>query len=282
LALNFAGTYTLLVEGRRYAAGTSSYTFNIDPRGNVPVAPLPAGTAFTLGATVAGTSATTTQLNNYNFTLTADTRVYLDGLTTNSSFRWTLRGPRGTVVSNRSFASTDSYDGQFVNGGVTVYDLVAGDYVVTVDGSTGGFAFRVLDVAQATSVASGALTSGSLNPANETDLYRISVTAGERWFFDMRSASGGDPYWKLLDPYGRVVFGPNYMPNGDIELGALGYTGDYTLMIEGRYYVGGSTSYSFVAQKVADDQSTLTLGSTVNGAIDHVGQVDYYTFTLAG
>ena len=67
-----------------------------------------------------------------------------------------------------------------------------------------------------------------------------------------RARSGGDVYWRLLDPYGRAVFGPSYM-NGtsgyDIDPTTLGYSGTYTLLVEGRYYTSGTASYATLVAK---------------------------------
>ncbi|HLF95978.1 MAG TPA: CARDB domain-containing protein, partial [Methylococcaceae bacterium] len=279
LTLSHSGVYTLLIEGAASSIGTTDYVFNVDPRGNVPVAPLPAGTPLAMGSTVAGVLSTGGQQDYYSLTLASDTRIYFDSFTNNYSINWSLTGPRGTVVSNRSFNQSDSLD--FGNG-APVYDLVAGDYVFTVrGGTTGGYSFRVMDVAQASVLTPGTAVSGQLSPANETDLYRFSATAGEQYYFDKLSLSGSDVYWRLLDSYGGVVFGPNQAGNGDIGPLTLEYTGTYTLLIEGRYYTAGTANYGFNVQKVADDTAVLTVGSTVTAAIAHSGQRDFYTFSLA-
>src|SRR3546814_11517631 len=71
----------------------------------------------------------------------------------------------------------------------------AGDYVLTVDGTgdtAGDFAFRLLDLAAATPLTLGAVTSGTIEPANATALYRVTGAAGDRLFFDyMTNRSAG-------------------------------------------------------------------------------------------
>ena len=57
-----------------------------------------------------------------------------------------LEGPRGAVVSDRAFTSTDSYDG------ASYFDLEAGKYIVSIDGvadTTAAYSFRLLDLAKA-------------------------------------------------------------------------------------------------------------------------------------
>src|ERR1700736_1075461 len=49
------------------------------------------------------------QTNRYTFSLTDAAQIYFDSQTPNSSqIDWTLQGPSGTVVSNRSFANSDA------------------------------------------------------------------------------------------------------------------------------------------------------------------------------
>ncbi|WP_292430542.1 LEPR-XLL domain-containing protein [Methylobacter sp.] len=271
------GIYTLLTEGSIGTTGTTNYQFNVVYQGNTPIAPLPTGTALTLGTTVAGVLPSA-QADFYSFTLNSDASVYFDALTNNYLLNWTLVGPRGTVVSARDFVSSDS-DGL---GGAAAMHLVAGTYSLCINGpATTGYSFRVLDISQATVLTPGTSVSGQLSPANETDLYQFVVTAGERFYFDVKSFSGSEwPYWRLLDPNGQVVFGPVRF-NSDQEPPALTQTGAYTLLVEGRISATGSSNYSFNVQKITDEQSTLSLNSTVNGSIAHAGQRDFYSFSLS-
>jgi hypothetical protein len=217
------------------------------------------------------------QLVNYTFTLSeASTRVYFDAMTDSSNVRWSLSGPRGALVSGRHFQQSDSVDG------LSLFDLPAGDYKLTIAGYqdyTGEFRFRLLDLAAATILAPGTPVSGILTPANETDVYQFTVNAGERYFFDRISEVAGNIYWRLLDPWGRTVWGANNF-NADAGLFTLAYDGIYTLLMEGRRNVGGNAFYSFNVQPVADDLASLTLGAAVNGTIEHVAQQDHYHFRL--
>ena len=63
----------------------------------------------------------------FAFNVAADARFYFDSLTNTSVLNWTLKGPSGTVVANRSFASSDA---QSV-GNPTVA-LPAGGYTLTI------------------------------------------------------------------------------------------------------------------------------------------------------
>src|SRR5262249_12274532 len=140
----------------------------------------------------------------YSFTLGSASLLYFDSLTNNGNLNWTLAGPAGTAVSNRSFTGSDGF-GVFANPALSV---PAGDYTLTVSGSaSGNYSFRLGDFRQATPLTPGTPVSGSLSPANETDLYQFTASAGDRFFFDSQARSGAlGASWRLLDPFGNIVF----------------------------------------------------------------------------
>ncbi|MBI4937393.1 MAG: hypothetical protein HY846_04120, partial [Nitrosomonadales bacterium] len=234
--------------------------------------------AITLGNTVAGSLATTAEIDRFRLILADNRTICFDNLNTNYSLcQWSLVGPQGTVSAGRTIGASDSAEG------AAIYTLGPGEYTFSLYSGSGSYSFRVLDLTASTQITPGTAASGTLNPANSTQAYKLDVTAGDRYYFDITARNGGDVYWRLLDPYGRTVFGPAYM-NGtsyDIDVTTLAYTGAYTLLIEGRYYTTGTASYSFNVQKVSDDLAALTLGARMDGVIAHAGQVDRYTFSLA-
>src|SRR4030095_2917986 len=135
------------------------------------------------------------------------------------------------------------------------------------------------DLASATAINPGTTISGALNPGNASTLYRIDASAGDRFYFDEHSQSGGTVYWRLIDPYGRQVWFNGF---GDVDTQALAFTGTYTLLIEGSIFNSSAPSnYSFNVQKVTDTTAALTLGTQVNGAITQAGQQNRYAFSLA-
>src|SRR5438477_1189237 len=83
--------------------------------------------------------------------------------------------------------------------------IMAGDYTLTVAASgstTGNYAFRLWDLAQATPLTPGTPVSGSLSPASETDLYRFDAAAGDRFFFDVQVCAGEQgAAWRIIDTY---------------------------------------------------------------------------------
>jgi len=212
----------------------------------------------------------------YVFSLTEKKRINFDALTQNGNIRWSLAGPNGQIVTNRSFLNSDSYD----IGGANIFDLEVGEYRLTIDGvgdTTGTYAFRLLDLVNAAKLTPGTRVDGTIE-GKETDLYQFDVQAGDRLFFDRLGLSGSNPSWRLVAPDGSLVFGPNGFD--DIDTLTLGQTGTYTLMMEGRIY-DGPASYSFNIQPVADRSKAMTVGDTVNGRIDHAGQTVRHSFSLS-
>src|SRR3990170_7025669 len=122
LVIPRSGTYTLLIEGDRYATGTADYSFNVQPVGE------PVTTAVNIGDTVSGYILVTGERDIYSFTVGSRSRLHFDSFTSDSSMTWTLEGPGGEIVSSRAFVQSDSF---YIN--KPALDLRAGDYTITVD-----------------------------------------------------------------------------------------------------------------------------------------------------
>ncbi|MBS0641193.1 MAG: LEPR-XLL domain-containing protein, partial [Proteobacteria bacterium] len=220
------------------------------------------------------------QTNQYSFSLKDAKQIYFDAETNNGALNWSLDGPKGNEVSQRSFTGSDSAE----LGGTPLLSLAPGDYLLTINtnnGSTGEYDFRLLDAANAKPITPGQDVSGTLNPANSTDLYQFQATKGQSFFFDTKGVSGNDPYWRLIGPNNSVVFGPTYL-GYDIGNTTLTQDGTYTLAIEGRYSNSGATNYSFNVQPVVTHTASLAIGATKSATLSTPGQSDRYTFDLAG
>jgi hypothetical protein len=229
------------------------------------------------GSEVRGSVSAAGETDRYGFELTDAKRLYLDALT-DSAVNWTLTGPTGVVVDQRSLRATDAQD----RGDSPVIALDAGNYVLSIDGTgdvVSDYGFRLVDLAQVGTLTPGVNVTGQLDPATETDAYRFEVQAGERFFFDMKSASGSNAQWRLIDPLGEQVFANNITT--DVDVVTLGSAGIYTLLVEGRRTQVTPITYEFNVQKVVDDVAALTLGASTAGTIAHAGQQDHYTFALA-
>ncbi|HKX60718.1 MAG TPA: hypothetical protein VJS65_02725, partial [Verrucomicrobiae bacterium] len=267
ITLTVPGTYVLSIEG--YPGddpGPASYRFNF-----VPV--VDGVQTLTLGARTSGMIATPGQVQQYDFTLLTDARLYFDSHT-NSVLRWSLAGPAGVRVANRAFNALDA--------NLPPLDLIAGDYTVTVTGSgddTGGFAFRLFDLATALAILPGQPLTGTLSPAVETDAYKFTATAGGKAYFDFISLSGApNAYWRCLPPMGDPMVANYLNDTGPLE---LPLTGVYTLLIEGYPTDPGSGTYTVNVVPVTDGIQSAVIGDLIHGSIAAPGQKQIYTFTLA-
>jgi hypothetical protein len=156
----------------------------------------------TIGDVVNGTIAVSGEQDQFSFVLPVATRLHFDSRTDTGSIFWSLAGPAGTHVSNRSFNNSDSFDI-----GNPVINLPAGTYTIIVDAAgdlTGTYGFRLLDLSAALPITPNTSISGSLDPATESDLYRFDVVAGERFYFDVTTAVS-NATWRLIDPFNNVV-----------------------------------------------------------------------------
>src|SRR5262245_27476253 len=206
----------------------------------------------------------------YIFSLTTPTRFYFDSLANQPNLQWSLNGPPGSIVTNRSFSASDAQ---------TVADptlgLPPGDYTLTIYGpsaATGDYAFRFVDVSEATLIAPGADVGDTLSPANRSELYRFSATAGDRYIFLASRASLPHAWCHSIDPYGNQVFSQSLDNVGTLASAVvLRTTGDYTLLVEG--YIGETGSGSYVVRIVPEGNvpppaftgAPIQLGGVVSG-----------------
>jgi uncharacterized protein (DUF697 family) len=267
------GTYTLLIEGYIGEPGSGTYSFNVSPQGHVAIPPF-TGTPLTLGSIVASNLVANTT-NYYLFTLSNPARLVFDNQTNSPNLNWTLEGPSGIAVNQRNLNSSD---GQTYSGGYP--EFPAGNYQLRIRGTANNsYRFRLLDVTSGVVIAPGTNVSGALIPGRELDVYRFSASAGSRLFFASLSQSNmPNCYWRLIDPYGGVVFWGSFNTDqGPIGMSA---TGIYTLVIDSYYLESGDGAYTFNIRPVVDGSQALTLGTIVNGSISSPAQRQNYSFTL--
>jgi len=276
LTLPLAGTYTLLLEGNVSANGAAAYTFNVTSQGHV-APPVLTGSGIAFDTTTSGAISVAGEIDDYVFTITGPTRIYIDSLTNNGLLSWRLVGPRGTERGPVSFTNTDY-------GNTNAHlDLTApGTYQLQVSGSasaTGSYSLRLLDLADAVPLVLGTLVSATLTPGNATHVYRFEASAGDRLYLDGLSASSGNIYWRLLDSRGSVVAGTT-LPS-DMAPAPLDRSGTYTLLIEGFVQNSAPSNYSFNVVRVVDTTEAISIGTQVDGALTQPGQTNSFTFTLA-
>ncbi len=270
------GTYYLSVEGRRNQLGTNqSVTFNIRKVTDD-------ATPIAIETDVAGNIAIPGQIDRYTFSLSEAKLLYMDARADFQVFWSLVSSTIGTFVGGKNFQSTDSSDG------LSVLNLGPGDYTLVFDASadiTGAYAFRLLDIAAAPVITPGTPVSASLNPANQTDVYRLNVTAGDRYFFDIQSIQIADGTWRLINQYGDLI--ANTYIGSDFGEITLPLDGPYFLVVEGRRYATGSNNYTFNVELRGNTPpvplagTAISLGDLVTGSIDAAAEVDQYVFTVA-
>ncbi len=265
-----AGRYFLLVEGYHSDPGLGSYTLNVAPVTN-------GSQSIVLGTLTTGVIATPGQVQRYAFNLGTAARLYFDAQTNNSSLRWSLSGPAGAIVNNRSFTSSDG-----LNLSDPLLRLQPGDHVLSVSGNgdaVGAYQFRLFDLATADDVSPGTNVLGALTPASATEARRFSVTsAGEFYFDNVNATRLPNAYWRLVNPFGQIVFSANLATDqGPLTL----QPGAYTLLFEGYHSDPTNGVYTFNVHPVVDGAQALTLGALTAGTITTPGQQQRYRFTLS-
>src|SRR4030095_9264068 len=184
----------------------------------------------------------------------------------------------------RSFTASDSFE---FGTGSPVLDLVAGDYTLMVDApgdQTSPYAFHLYDLTQVTAYTPGTVVTGDLTPSRESDLYQFQASAGDRCYCDAQRVTGGaDIFWKLVNPFGKIVFDRTAIAS-DVGILTLELTGTYTLLIEGRVGSTDATTYRFNAQRIADDVKPLVFGQAqgVDGRQWTTGQLGAGALYLDG
>src|SRR5262249_61271075 len=107
---------------------------------------------------------------------------------------------------------------------------------------------RMLGLRTTTLITRGTpVTNVTLTPGNQTDLYKFTVGAGQKVFVHSQGDPGGTGTWKLLDPFGNVVFGPTNLVT-DIDTLTLNTGGTYILVVEGVIGNSSPVSYTFALQ----------------------------------
>lgn len=220
--------------------------------------------------TISGAIDVPGEQDRYQFTVEERTRVVFDSLTNTSNLSWRLDGPLGQV-SNQSFSSTDP-----------AIELATGEYLLTVDGSgdaTGAYDLRLIDAATAADLAPGEVVSDTLDGGGKTAVYRFTATAGDKFFFDGISVTGGNAYWRLIDPFGRQELDSNWLAN-DYDTFAVQRGGAYLLLVDGNNGNTTPVNYSFELRPVLDSGGALSLDAVAVADIDHPGKTANFSFEL--
>ena len=208
----------------------------------------------------------------------AASRAYTTPITHSTAPLWIGAGPG-------SYAWKGDVDDVRVWNVVRSATQIAAAFGGPLTGSEPGLVgYWPLDEASGSTVtdASGQGHTGSGQAGRGTDLYQFTAQAGDRFYFDQQGLTNYSqvPTWRLLNPYGLEVFRQSF---NDVDVRTLAQTGTYSLLVEASTSdpAGTTPSYTFNIVPITDETFALTLGTTVNEAIDEQGEQDRYTFTLS-
>ncbi len=166
-----------------------------------------------------------------------------------TSNRLTLSGSALTINPTSDLAYGTTYFVVFTSGnirdtagnayaGISTYDFVSDDFSDTT-GSTGQVS------------VGGAASTGAIGTSGDTDVFKVTLTAGVTYTFDLKAASGSlNPYLSLFDPsVTQVAFNND---NGS----SVNSQFTYTAAVSGTYYLLASDFGSAIG--------TYTLSATVD------------------
>ncbi len=239
LNLTADGSYILAIQGSN--ATSFNYSFSL-------VTPTTTTTALSLNTPVSGTIAEMGERDIYTFTGTVGQRLFYDALTNDFSknFRVRLTDPSGDIVSLNQQHYSDSN---------TPFTLTeAGTYQLVLESTsafsldTGSYSFQLLDLAAATELSFDTVTTGTLAPGQETDLYRFTGTAGQRLVFDSQTPGFPSANWGLFGPTNQFLTNQNITTDLELNLTA---DGTYILAIDGASATTINYSFSLITPTTA-------------------------------
>lgn len=138
-------------------------------------------------------------------------------------------------------------------------------------------------------VAIGGSRTGNIETGNDGDWFRVTLTAGTAYVFDLTGGTLADPYLYLHDADGTVLISDNDSGPG------LNSQIPFTPTTSGTYYldVRGATptstgTYTLAAALAPDDYgattttaASITLNGQRTGTIENPGDVDWFSVTLS-
>ena len=208
---------------------------------------------------------------SYTFTGSSGQNLFFDGLSASSGIDAELLNPSGGAIFNNVAANGDT-------GPYTLSE--PGTYTLTIsgsNGSTGNYAFNLLDTSAATLVPTStpATISGTIMPGTGTNIYQIMGTAGEQLTLNSDSFSSTSGTWYLVDPNNHTVASAGF---GSSFSATLALSGPYALIVQGNDTTDSGVSYSF------DISSTTPAAVIPNGfgteQSGSLGNGDSMTFTF--
>ncbi|HEY0846260.1 MAG TPA: PPC domain-containing protein [Noviherbaspirillum sp.] len=209
-----------------------------------------------------------------------------------------LMGPTGT------FITADDDSGGNLNAKITYTPTTSGTYYLSAQAFTSNTGAYLISATSSTpdtilgttgttsSLVIGNTGTSSVDIANDQDWWRVSLTEGTTYQFQLNSGavSGiADPYLRLLDSAGTQITADDDGGAGTNSL--ITYTAtataDYYLSAQG--YAHNMGSYSLVTSAIASADtiaasaataSTVAIGGSGSSAIDTAADQDWWGVTL--
>ncbi len=219
---------------------------------------------------VAGTFATSSQTDYYQFQATAGRTFLFDSVRADAPGYWNLYGPDGTNLAG-TYLSND-FEG---------FLPWTGTYVLAASGPGGALAqpdygFRIFDVSLPDAALGSnfdAVQSGTLAAGQSVSL-EYPASAGTQIYFDNLRAGAGATV-QLIDPSGENVASTgsnssNYDPTYSAPV-VLRMTGTYQVKIT------GTGDYKFRILALPGAAADLTLGATAQGSVADY-KTEFYKF----
>ncbi|MDJ0658213.1 MAG: Ig-like domain-containing protein [Crocosphaera sp.] len=263
ITLTGDGRYFLVLRG--FSNSPVDYTFQLtetafDDPGD------PMGTEIMIGETINSDISVAGEVDTYLFEGTIGQQLIFDSLS-NNFFSGNVRLVTPTATFNNFFASLSSDSSP-----VTLIE--DGLYQLTVSGfSTGDYSFRLLDIANATPITIDTTYSGTFDTGTSATIFTFEGSTDQPLFLSNDTSN-----------YAATVYGPNNQvvnsnfTGNNNQLFTLPGEGTYTLVLSPFNFNGDSLNYNFELITPTFTETPLTLGETVNGSIDQLGEVDVYTF----
>ena len=266
------GSYTLIVEGELSSNQLQTGTYSL-----ALTAVTDEQSTINIGDVITG-SIDVGQRDVFNFTAPADSLVTLDRIATSNSngLNWQIEDANGRPVLARTGSLEDSGP----------LRLIGGDYTLTLLGEngsgwqTGTYEFQlVVPSSTSGSFAIGDTVSGALNVPGESASYTFSATPGQLVTLDLLASSNNNGLnWRIRDAAGRSVLNRTNLLNDVGPIALVG--GSYTLEVLGESSLGSvqTGTFEFRLVPVVQNTTATTIGSTISGGIDDVGEIERYTF----
>ncbi len=256
------------------------------------------GGRVTVGGSTSGSIETGYDNDWFAVSLVAGTRYQfsLNGISLADPYLSLYSGNGGLITSdddsgaglNSLISYTATVSGTYFLG-ARAYSTGTGSYTLGVAGGAGTSDDYVASTLTAGRVAAGSSSTGNIEISGDNDWFAISLTAGARYTFSLNGSTLADPYLSLYSGTGALI------TSNDDANGSLNSQISYTAASTGTYYLGaraystgtGTYTVSATGSASTDDFAAstattgrLTVGSSVSGRVDSVGDNDWFAVTL--